>query len=252
MSRGDLALALARVLTDTSSTMPRVLLYTGIVLSLVIALMLAGAVLDQVMSRELLPYGAAVSEGLETRTAARNLVLLLMAIPVGALYLRIASLIAVRNLFASVLAVSAISCSLLSGLFLFALHLEPGGVGLHGEPGFAANLAIVAGHLVAIFLSLTFLTLLPYFWLHSRLVALSTFLPALAYLVLLVEKFLHGSLYGEALASAAFILSIAITAAAVAVHSLRHRHAFLEVTNLRDVLAGTLIRRLDPSVSPSD
>jgi hypothetical protein len=230
--------------------MPRLLLYTGIVLSLVIALMLGMTVVDQIMSREILSWGGTISEGLETRAAMKNVLLLLMAIPVGALYLRIASLIAVRNLFAAVLAMSAISCSLLSGLFFFALHLEPPGVATTG--GSAADMVFVAGHLVAIFVSLTFVTLLPYFWLHSRIVAVSTFLPASMYLVLLVEKFLHGSALGEALASSGLMLTFAITAAAVALHALRHRHAFLEVTNLRDLLAGTMIRRLDVSISTSD
>lgn len=227
--------------------MPRILFYIGITLSLAIALILIWTVGAQIVFGELLRYDVTVVEGLATHGSGEIVLVVLMTIPICALYLRIASLIAVRNLFASILAVTSISCALLSGLFLLALKLERdvlAGIDAHQ---IGLNLSIVAGHLVAIFVSLTFVTLLPYFGLHNRTVAALTLTPAVFYLLVLTEKFLHRWSFGEALASGGFLLSIAATSTAIAIHSLRHRHPFLEVTNLRDLLGGAIGQRLGVS-----
>lgn len=225
--------------------MPRPLFYIGVVLSAVISAMLLATVIEQILHGGPLPYDQTIVHGLSSHGSSEVILVVLMAIPVCALYLRIASLIAVRNLFAAVLSVCAISCALLSGLFLFSLKLEREVLaGLDGTL-IGLNLAVVAGHLVAIFLSLTYVTLLPYFALHNRSVAALTLTPAMLYLLVLAEKFVHRWTMGEAIASTLFLVSLAGTSLAIAVHSLRHRHPFLEVTSLRDILGAPGVHGLD-------
>lgn len=227
--------------------MPRILFYIGVVFSIAIALMLVATVGEQLFNGELLRYDRTVAHGLASHGSSEIVLVVLMAIPVCALYLRIASLIAVRNLFAAVLAVSAISCALLSGLFLFSLKIEREVLaGVQGNL-IGVNLSVVAGHLAAIFVSLTFVTLLPYFVIHNRTLTGVLSLPAALYLLVLAEKFAHRSAFGEALASSGFLLSMAAAAASIAIHSLRHRHPFLEVTSLRDLLGGAVVQRFGVS-----
>ncbi|MDX1582965.1 MAG: hypothetical protein R3338_05120 [Thermoanaerobaculia bacterium] len=227
--------------------MPRILFYVGIVFSIVIALMLVVTVAEQVVGGELLRYDQTVVQGLASHGSSEVVLVVLMAIPVCALYLRIASLIAIRNLFAAVLSVSAISCALLSGLFLFSLKLEREVLAGIDTNLIGVNLSVVAGHLVAIFVSLTFVTLLPYFALHNRAVAALTSAPAASYLLVLALRFLDRWALGEALSSAVFLISLAATSAAIAIHSFRHRHPFLEITSLRDLLSGPVVQRLGVS-----
>lgn len=232
-------LATVVLLTETTAV-PRILFYIGIALSLAIALMLIATVAEQVMGAELRSYDVTVVQGLASHGSSEIVLVVLITIPICALYLRIASLIAVRNLFAALLSMTAISCALLSGLFLLALKLEREVLaGLDGQQ-IGTNLSIVAGHLVAIFVSLTFVTLLPYFGLHNRTVAALTLTPASFYLLVLAEKFIYRWSFGGELASAGFLLSIAATSSAIAIYSLRHRHPFLEITNLRDLLGGAV------------
>ncbi len=198
--------------------------------------MLVITVAEQVVGGELFRYDMTVVDGLASHGSGEIVLVLLITIPVCALYLRIASLIAVRNLFAAVLSMTATSCALLSGLFLLALKLERDVLSGLESHQLGLELSIVAGHLVAIFSSLTFITLLPYFGLHNRTVAALTLTPAAFYLLVLAEKFGYQWSFGGALASAGFLSAIAVTSSAIAIYSLRHRHPFLEVTSLRDLL----------------
>lgn len=227
--------------------MPRALFYVGIVFSIAIALMLVVTVADQLVDGELLRYDRTVVQSLASHGSSEVIFVVLMAIPICALYLRIASLIAIRNLFAAVLSVTAISGALLSGLFLFSLKLEREVLGGLDAHLIGVNLSVVAGHLVAIFVSLAFVTLLPYFALHNRAVAGLTLTPSALYLLVLTQRFMDRWAFGESLASTLFLLSLAATSAAIAIHSLRHRHPFLEVTSLRDLLASPVIQRLGVS-----
>lgn len=220
--------------------MPKSLFYAGIIFTLLLALIVGGQALSDAAADD--GVLTAPSSGSMPRSAMLHLIgLLLISIPVAALHLRMASLMAARNLFASLLALFAVVCTALSLGAIIVLRLKTGADELAGHPPrteaslhLTYELDQIAGILTAFFLSIVFLTLRPYFRLRSPLLALLVLVPAPLFVVVTVQRFLIGA---SAPLGTLFQLVVAVTFGAVAFHSLRHRHLFLEVTNLRDLLA---------------
>ena len=104
-----------------------------------------------------------------------------------------------------------------------------------GQLHFAAFL------MLGCFVSLTFLALRPYFSVQaSRVLSALVFFPfPLFCLVLVQELFVSGSkvpLPYATPASMVYFALVALLFLAIAVHCIRHRHMFLEMTNLRELL----------------
>ena len=94
-------------------------------------------------------------------------------------------------------------------------------------------------------MSLTFLALRPYFSVQaSRVIAALVFFPfPLFCLILLQELFVStplAPLPPATPASLVFLAVVALLFFAIAVHCIRHRHMFLEMTNLRELLESRL------------
>lgn len=163
---------------------------------------------------------------------------------IAALFLRMAALLAARNLFAAfvaLLAVTAATAALAGVLFLQWRMLETGGTHL-SDVHFAAILAL------GFFVSLSLLSLRPYFSIQaSRFLSALVFFPLpLFVLIVAQEMFLRAStaaLPAASPASRVFFAVLAILFVSIAVHSIRHRHLFLEMTNLRELLDS----RVDPA-----
>jgi hypothetical protein len=172
----------------------------------------------------------------ERGNPALTAILLLLAIfPLAALFLRVASLLAVRNLFASFLVLFASSCTGFCAVFIALLELR----GLRGVEVPLTEAMRAGSQALGWFLALSFLALAPYLRIHAgRLFFAAVFCPPLLFAAaLLPQPAAHPA------ALTAFWGSIAAMFVSLSVHSLRHRHLFLEVTNLREILDG----RVDPA-----
>jgi hypothetical protein len=145
---------------------------------------------------------------------------LLAGLAIAALFLRMAALLAARNLFGALMAVLFVAASMasLAGLLL----LQWRGAASHfGELQLAALMAL------GFFLSLTLLSLRPYFSIQaSRFLSVIVLLPLPLFLAVLAEERLARVYYG----------AVAVIFFSIAVHCIRHRHLFLEMTNLRELV----------------
>ena len=221
--------------------MPKVLFYTGTAFCLFLALTSAAEA-----ARELRD-GALAFAGLP---AGPNAVWAIVAafltgLAIAALFLRMAALLAARNLFAAfvaLLAVTAATGALAAVLFLQWRMLETGG-GMHlSDIHFAAILVL------GFFVSLSLLSLRPYFSIQaSRFLSALVFFPLPLFVLIVVqEMFLRAStaaLPSASPASRVFFAVLAVLFVSIAVHSIRHRHLFIEMTNLRELLDS----RVDPA-----
>ncbi|HEX2120596.1 MAG TPA: hypothetical protein VHL59_03045 [Thermoanaerobaculia bacterium] len=163
---------------------------------------------------------------------------------IAALFMRMAALLAARNLFAALMAVLSVAgaTASLTGLLLLQWRIATVDVQNVAEVHFAGLMAL------GFFTSLSLLTLRPYFSIQaSRFLSALVFFPLpLFLLVLLQEMFVtvsRGPLPVSTPASQVFFSVLAVLFLSIAVHCIRHRHLFLEMTNLRELL--------DPRVDPA-
>jgi hypothetical protein len=220
--------------------MPKVLFYTGTAFCLFLALSSAAEAARELRVSALsfagLPSGPYAVWAIVTAFLA--------GLAIAGLFLRMAALLAARNLFAAfvaLLAVTAATGALAGVLFLQWRMLETGGTNL-SEIHFAAILAL------GFFVSLSLLSLRPYFSIQaSRFLSALVFFPMpLFMLIVAQEMFLDASaapLPAASPASRVFFGVLAILFVSIAVHSIRHRHLFIEMTNLRELLDS----RVDPA-----
>ncbi|HJQ40432.1 MAG TPA: hypothetical protein VKB93_25075 [Thermoanaerobaculia bacterium] len=147
-------------------------------------------------------------------------VALLAGLAIAALFLRMAALLAARNLFAALMAVLFVAAAMASLAGVLLLQWR-------GTAGHLAELRLAALMALGFFLSLTLLSLRPYFNIQaSSFLSVIVLLPLPLFLAVLAEERL-GSVYFGAVALIFF---------SIAVHCIRHRHLFLEMTNLRELL----------------
>lgn len=220
--------------------MPKILFYAGTAFCLFLALTSAGEVARELQSGAMsfvaLPDSA--------RGAWSIVVALVVGLAIASLFLRMAALLAARNLFAALMAVvcTAGSMTLLAGLLLLQWRITS----IHGPQLGEIHFACVMAF--GFFLSLSLLALRPYFSIQaSRFISALVFFPLPLFgMVMAQEMFVSPSkapLPATTPASQVFFSVLSILFFAIAVHCIRHRHLFLEMTNLRELLDS----RVDPA-----
>ena len=227
--------------------MPKLLFYTGTAFCLFLALTGAGEV-----ARELQGGGAsfaAIHNGapiVSPRAAWAIVIALLAGLAVAAIFLRMAALLAPRNLFGAFVGVFAVAGAMasLSGVLLLQARMaaivrraaaDLASLRPLSEVHFAAYL------LLGYFASVAMLALRPYFRVQaSRLLSVLVFRPLpLFFLIVAQELFVApstGVLPASSPGSIVFNAIMSMLFFAIAVHCVRHRHLFLEMTNLRELL----------------
>jgi hypothetical protein len=217
--------------------MPKVLFYAGTAFCLLMALLSAGEVVRGLgvvggLSFVFLPLSAGTSTWAIAATLAAGLT-------IAALFLRMSALLAARNLFGALVGVLAITSATasLATLLLLQWRMASEGSAQLDELHFTVLM------LLGFFLSLSLLALRPYFSIQaSRFLSALMFLP-LPLFVLVAEEMFGADAPIATPATRVYFSVLAVVFVAIAVHCIRHRHLFLEMTNLRELLAP----RVDPS-----
>jgi len=174
---------------------------------------------------------------------------LLFSIPAGALFVRMASLLAIRSLFDAFLAIAALVSTLttVALLAIGSLRIAVFADSLRAPQAEAIAGTLQESHLVyyyalGLFLSLLLLSLRPWFRIQANaILSGSMLLPAVLYAWILVEEHFIAPVATMSAAfrsapSFAFFIIVAGIFAGLAIHCLLHRHLFVEVTNLREIL----------------
>jgi len=220
--------------------MPKFLFYAGTAFCLFLALTSAAEVGRELRGGTL----AFVALPASARAAWSIVLALIVGLAIAALFLRMAALLAARNLFAALMAVvsTAGSLAMLAGLLLLQWRITSIEGGHLAEIHFAGLMAF------GFFLSLSLLSLRPYFSIQaSRFISAMVFFPLpLFAMVMAQEMFVAPSpapLPATTPASQVFFSVLSILFFSIAVHCIRHRHLFLEMTNLRELLDS----RVDPA-----
>lgn len=219
--------------------MPKVLFYAGTAFCLFLALASATEAMNGLRTGTLdfvtLPG---------TAQPWAILVALVAGLGTATLFLRMAALLAARNLFGAFFALLSVGGAVvtLAGVLLVQWRLGTAGGASLGEVHFAVFMSL------GFFVSLSLLSLRPYFSIQaSRFLSATVFFPMpLFVLVLAQEMFVTASpapLPASSPASLVYFAVLAILFFAIAVHCIRHRYLFIEMTNLRELLDA----RVDPT-----
>lgn len=220
--------------------MPKILFYAGTAFCLFLALT-SGAEAARELQNGRLAFAALPMTANAAWAIAATLV---VGLGIATMFLRMAALLAARNLFAAFLALLATGGAVVSlaGVLLLQWRLSAiPAVGVLQEIHFAGFMAL------GFFVSLSLLSLRPYFSIQaSRFLSALVFFPLpLFVLVLAQEMFVSASpapLPAPSPASLTYFAVLAVLFLAIAVHCIRHRYLFLEMTNLRELLDS----RVDP------
>jgi hypothetical protein len=216
--------------------MPKVLFYAGTAFCLFLALTSASEA-----ARDLGAAGGftlvlvPISQGATWAIGAT----LAAGLAIAALFLRMAALLAARNLFGALVAVLAVTSATAALATVLVLQWRIASE----STAQLAELHFTVLMLLGFFLSLSLLSLRPYFSIQA-----SRFLSVLMFLPLPLFAFVAHEMFGAELpiatpATRVWLSVVAVSFIAIAVHCIRHRHLFLEMTNLRELLAP----RVDPS-----
>lgn len=221
--------------------MPKLLFYAGTAFCLFLALTSAAEA-----ARELSDGGIAFAALPVGRYAGWAIVAsFLCGLAIAGLFLRMAALLAARNLFAAFMALLAVTLAtgaLAGVLFLQWRMTEVGGTHLD-------EIHFVAILLLGFFVSLSLLSLRPYFSIQaSRFLSALVIFPLPLFVLMLAQEVFVGApssapLPAASPASLVYFAVLAVLFVSIAVHSIRHRHLFIEMTNLRELLDS----RVDPS-----
>jgi hypothetical protein len=224
--------------------MPKPLFYTGTVVALLLACLSGFEAVREMGGGAVSFRGALLQQPMGASSVALLAVCgIAVALAISAIFVRMASLLAARNLFAAFLSLLAIAgtFSLLTSVLFLHVRAAVAPRGL--SDGLVQLLA--AGWLVAgVLASVTFLSLRPYFRIQaSRLLANLVVLPLPLFALLVVQEADRGgSLRASTAGSFVFSAVIAVLFTAIGLHCIRHRHLFIEVTSLRELLDS----RVDP------
>jgi len=228
--------------------MAKTLFYSGIIFC---ALLAASSISSLVNQTELEGILVTSAEG-TFQGGLRLMFVLVMSVSIAALFIRMASLVAARNLFAALFATFSVACAAVALGSLAALQLRA--IMISEEKSLASDasggLQVTALYVFGWFLSLALFALRPYFRIQaSRTLSLLVSLPLPVFAWYLLSR-LQGVpgvfLTSRAAASLTYWALIAALFLAISIHCLRHRHLFIEVTNLRELLD----RRIDPADTP--
>jgi hypothetical protein len=230
--------------------MPKSLFYIGIVCCVFLAVSSAGSLTQQL-------EGTSVSfVALHGRTMAGGsagawaiVVALLVAVAVAAILLRMAALLAARNLFGAFLALFSVSAAVVALAWVVLLQVRMLALARRHLPieGDIGEMHLAAVLMLGYFVALSFLALRPYFRIQaSRFLSALVFFPLPLFLLIVIQELLVTSsaapLPATTPASIVFFAVVAMLFLSIAVHCVRHRHMFIEMTNLRELLEP----RIDP------
>lgn len=230
--------------------MPKTLFYLGTAFCLFLALTTAAAVAHEVENGSIAFVAVRGATMASTARSAWAIVVALIAgIAVAAILVRMATLLAARNLFGGFLALFAISAAIVSLTWL--LFLQARMLILLRRQAALTNvneMHFIAFMMLGYFVAFAFLALRPYFRVQaSRFLSALVFFPMpLFVLILMQELFVStsaGPLPASSPASAVFYGTVSVLFFSIAVHCIRHRHMFIELTSLRELL--------DPRVDPA-
>ena len=213
--------------------MPKVLFYAGTAFCLFLALASAGEVALELRGGALtfgaLPASARAEWAIVATFGA--------GLAIAALFLRMAALLAARNLFGAFVAVLSVTgaTATLAVVLLLQWRMSSSGTAQLAEVHLAASMAF------GFFVALSLLSLRPYFSIQaSRFLSATVVFPLPVFVLLLAQEMLvapvSAALPAASPASQVFFAVLAILFFAIAVHCIRHRHIFLEMTNLRELL----------------
>lgn len=229
--------------------MPKVLFYAGTAFCLFLALTGAAETARELRSSSVAFGALEAGGGISTRAPWAILVALVAGLATAAIFLRMAALLAARNLFGAFLALFSVAgaiASLAAVLLLQAriVFLTRSAINID----VLSEIHFVGVLVLAYFVSLTLLALRPYFKVQaSRVLSALVFLPLPLFVLMLIQELFHGGspapLPPSTPASLVFFAVISMLFFAIAVHCIRHRHLFLEMTNLRELMTG----RVDPT-----
>jgi hypothetical protein len=218
--------------------MPKPFFYAGIAAALLLACASAVEAVHEILGSA---GGVLPASGMHPLVARSAVALLagaglIVAFTISPIFVRMASLLAARNLFGAFLALFSASATAACVAAVLFLHLRAGVAPPASQGGIAEVLA--AGWLAAGALgSVSFLTLRPYFRIQaSRLLANLVLLPVPLFCILLVQETRSRTLSVNSPGSFVFAALIAVLFTAIALHCVRHRHLFIEVTSIRKLL----------------
>src|SRR5688572_9894222 len=195
--------------------MPKLLFYAGTAFCFFLSLTSAVEAARELQSGTL----AFVALPATTRASAAIALTLVAGLAIAALFLRMAALLAARNLFAALMAVLFVAAATasLAGLLLLQWRITTVGDAQVADVHFAGLMAL------GFFVSLSLLSLRPYFNIQaSRFLSALVLLPLPLFLLVLANV----------RAARLFFSVMAVVFFSIAVHCIRHRHLFLEMTNL--------------------
>ena len=226
--------------------MPKSLFYIGTGFCLFLALSAAAAV-----GQQLEGGGGAISFAamrgtviLATGPAAWAIIVALLAgLAIASILIRMAALLAARNLFGAFLALFSTCAAIVSLDWVLLLQarmlmLVRGRTPIGGDIG---EMHFAAFMMLGWFAALSLLALRPYFRIQaSRFLSALVFLPLPLFLLIVIQELFVASspspLPANTPASIVFFGVVAMLFFAISVHCIRHRHMFIEMTNLRDLL----------------
>jgi hypothetical protein len=233
--------------------MPKVLFYAGTAFCFFLALSSVAESARELQSGTIALGALTAAGNLSARAPWAILVGLVAGLAAAAIFLRMAALLAARNLFGAFLAVFSVVGGVMSLVTVLLLQARLA-VLARGGAGSAESLRefhFVTAMMLGYFVSLSLLALRPYFRIQASrfLSALVMFPLPLFGLILLQELFLSGSrapLPASSPASLVFFATVGLLFFSIAMHCIRHRHLFIELTNLRELIEG----RVDPRTHP--
>jgi len=231
--------------------MPKPLFYIGTASCVFLALSAVASVVRQLEGATVAFLGVRGTGMIGGAVAGWAMVMaLLAAAGVAAILVRMAALLAARNLFGAFMALFSVCAAIVSLAWVVVLQVRMlsmvrQGLAISGSVG---QMHFAAVLMLGYFVALSFLALRPYFRIQaSRFLSALVFFPLPLFLVILAQElFVTASralVPSSTPASMVFLATIAMLAFAIAVHCMRHRHMFIEMTNLRELLEP----RVDPA-----
>lgn len=225
--------------------MPKILFYAGTVFCLFLALGSAAESARQLQGASL-AFAILGAPGTPPIVGAAWTVLIALigGCAAAAIFVRMAALLAPRNLFGAFFAVfSAIGSILTLSATMFLQWRMVVLVHRGTAAPTLGELHFISCLLLGFFISLSMLSVRPYFSIQASrtLSALVSFPLPIFVLIVVQELFVNASaspLPTSSPASTAWFATIAVLFFAVSVHCVRHRHLFIEATNLRELLDG--------------
>lgn len=221
--------------------MPRTMYYAGVVFCVLLALSAGLQSFDALgYLWPQAPHGGGIGFAMAV---------LFATIPVAALFLRMAALLAARNLFAALFASFAVAATAGAAGIFSVLQIHNALVteritrvltDIAAQVPVPVQLNVATGYAAAFFLGVALLALRPYFLIQSsRFLSVLVVMPFGFFCWVFLDQVLIVRALSIPRSSLAFFAGMMLTAAsfaAIAIHSLRHRPLFVEVTNLRELL----------------